>query len=72
MAKHLPRALSVLVSWNPLPHALRHTFAVHSLKQGTSVEVLQKALGLVDRKATAVYVELARGEMDRQLQEHAL
>lgn len=51
---------------------LRHTFAVHSLKQGTSLAVLQKVLGHADRKTTALYQDLARVEMDRQLQEHAL
>ena len=53
-------------------HSLRQTFATHSVKRGTSLDVLQKALGHADRKTTAVYVDLARGEMDRQLQENAL
>src|SRR3954452_62272 len=39
---------------------------------GTSLEVLQKVLGHASRKTTSVYVELARAEMDRQLQENAL
>ena len=53
-------------------HTLRHTFAVHTLKKGTGLDVLQKALGHARRKTTTVYVEPARSEMDRQLQEHAL
>jgi site-specific recombinase XerD len=51
---------------------LRHTFAVHQLKQGTELGVLQKVLGHASPKTTTVYVELARNEMGRQLQEHAL
>jgi integrase/recombinase XerD len=51
---------------------LRHTFAVHTLKQGTGLGVLQKVLGHADRKTTAVYEDLARDEMGQQLQEHAL
>jgi site-specific recombinase XerD len=42
------------------------------VKQGTSVRVVQKVLGHASQKTTSVYVELAREEMDRQLQEHAL
>jgi site-specific recombinase XerD len=51
---------------------LRHTFAVHTLRRGTGLAVLQKVLGHASRKTAVVYVELAREEMDRQLQEHAL
>jgi integrase len=39
---------------------------------GTSVKVVQKVLGHASRKTTSVYAELARKEMDRQLQENAL
>jgi site-specific recombinase XerD len=53
-------------------HSLRHTFATHSVKRGTSTEVLQKALGNASPKTVEVYKDLARVEMDRQLQEHAL
>ncbi|WP_448620066.1 tyrosine-type recombinase/integrase [Geodermatophilus sp. URMC 65] len=51
--------------------SLRATFAVHTLRQGTSQKVLQQALG-VSRWTAAGYAEQARVEMDRQLQEHAL
>jgi site-specific recombinase XerD len=53
-------------------HPLRHTFAVHTLKRGTSTEVLQRVLGHASEKTMKVYVELAREEMDRQLQVNAL
>jgi integrase/recombinase XerD len=53
-------------------HSLRHTFAVHSLKMGTDIDVLQKVLGHASPKSLTVYLDLARDELDRQLQEHAL
>jgi hypothetical protein len=37
-----------------------------------SLDVLQQALGNASPEPNAVYLELARVEMDRQLQEHAL
>jgi site-specific recombinase XerD len=58
--------------WGASVRSLRHTFATHSVKRGTSVKVVQKVLGHASRKTTSVYVELAREEMDRQLQENAL
>jgi hypothetical protein len=54
--------------WGASVRSLRHTFATHSVKRGTSVRVVQKVLGHASRKTTSVYVELAREEMDRQLQ----
>jgi integrase len=36
------------------------------------LDVLQKVLGHASRKITAVYVDPAREEMDKQLQENAL
>jgi site-specific recombinase XerD len=58
--------------WGASVRSLRHTFATHTVKSGTSVGVVQKVLGHASRKTTGVYVELAREEMDRQLQENAL
>jgi site-specific recombinase XerD len=40
-------------------HTLRHTFTVHTLKQGTSLRVSQQALGISQKVAT-LYLDLAR------------
>lgn len=51
---------------------LRHTFAAHSLAKGTSVETIQRALGLASPAGVAEYVEAARVLMDEALQRNAL
>jgi integrase/recombinase XerD len=51
--------------------SLRATFAIHTLRQGTSQKVLRDVLD-VSRWTAADYAEQARLEMDRQLEEHAL
>jgi len=51
---------------------LRHTFAAHSLAKGTSVETMQRALGLASPAGVAEYVEAARALMDAALQRNAL
>jgi integrase/recombinase XerD len=51
---------------------LRHTFAVHTLKKGTGLDVLQKVLGHASVKTTGMYTEPARDEMNKQLEENAL
>lgn len=53
-------------------HSLRHTFATHQLRRGTKLSIIQQALGHEDPKTTAIYVHLAREEMDRELQAGAL
>jgi site-specific recombinase XerD len=53
-------------------HPLRHSFATHHVRQGTSLHVLQEALGHASLETTSIYVHLARGLMDEQLQAHAL
>lgn len=53
-------------------HSLRHTFGTHTVKRGTQLRVVQEALGHASLKTTSLYVQLAREDMDRQLQEHAL
>jgi len=51
---------------------LRHTFAAHSLAKGTSVETMQRSLGLASPTGVEGYVEAARALMDEQLQRNAL
>ncbi len=51
---------------------LRHTFAAHSLAKGTSVETMQRALGLASPAGVDGYVAAARELMDEQLQRNAL
>jgi len=53
-------------------HSLRHTFATQSVKRGTKLPVVQAVLGHANLATTSIYVALAREDMDRQLQEHAL
>ncbi len=54
-------------------HSLRHTFGTHQVIKGTALQTIEETLGNVQGSdATAQYVDLARQEMDRQLQEGAL
>ena len=51
---------------------LRHTFAAHSLAKGTTIEVMQKALGLASPTSIEDYLDAARQLMDVELQRNAL
>jgi site-specific recombinase XerD len=42
------------------------------VKKGTKLDVVRKALGHASLKTTSIYVDLAREEMDRELQQNAL
>ncbi len=53
-------------------HTLRHTFGTHSVKRGTRLKVVQEILGHASLDTTTIYVSLAREDMNRQLQDHAL
>jgi site-specific recombinase XerD len=53
-------------------HTLRHTFAKEHVKRGTRLPVVQKALGHESLQTTSIYVDLAREEMDKALQQNAL
>jgi site-specific recombinase XerD len=53
-------------------HALRHTFATHMVRKGTHLAVVQKAMGHESLDTTSIYIDLAREQMDKELQENAL
>ena len=53
-------------------HSLRHTFGTQSVKRGTKLRIVQEVLGHASLETTSIYVGLAREDMDRELQEHAL
>jgi integrase/recombinase XerC len=53
-------------------HTLRHTFATHTIKKETKLEVVRQALGHESLETTSIYVHLAREMMDKELQENAL
>jgi integrase len=44
------------------PHALRHTFGVHSAMEGVPLTTLKKWLGHANLKTTAIYAELCDAE----------
>jgi site-specific recombinase XerD len=54
------------------PHSLRHTFATHNVRKGTSLASLRAALGHENLATTSLYVGLAREQMDLELQKNAL
>lgn len=57
---------------NASVHTLRHTFATHQVKSGTKPDIIRQALGHSSLATTSIYVSLAREEMDKELQAHAL
>ncbi len=57
---------------NASVHSLRHTFATHMVKRGTSLKVVQAALGHESLETTEIYISLARDQMDKELQRNAL
>lgn len=53
-------------------HTLRHTFGTIHTAKGTDLRTVQEMMGHADLKTTSVYVSLAKKEMKRALQDHAL
>ena len=45
------------------PHVLRHSFAIHCIKRGMSVERLQKVLGHQSPITTSVYLQFSLGDL---------
>lgn len=54
------------------PHALRHTFATHMVKSGAQLRSIQEMLGHTDLKTTSIYISLAREQLEKDVQRHAL
>ena len=50
------------------PHTFRHSFAVHCLKQGMNIRVLQKILGHKDLATAAVYLDLIEEDVIEEFQ----
>jgi site-specific recombinase XerD len=53
-------------------HSLRHTFGTHMARKGVHLHVLRKVMGHESLDTTSIYVDLARAQMDKELQENAL
>lgn len=53
-------------------HSLRHTFGTHMARKGTHLDVIRKAMGHESLDTTSIYIDLAREQMDKELQENAL
>jgi len=54
------------------PHTLRHTFGTHMVKSGANLRSVQEMMGHSDLKTTSRYIALAREQMDKDMQTHAL
>lgn len=54
------------------PHTLRHTFGTHMVRAGANLRSVQEMMGHSDLKTTSRYVSLARQQMDKDIQSHAL
>jgi len=48
------------------PHMLRHSYAVHCIKSGMNVRVLQKILGHNELSTTAVYLDLVADDLKEE------
>jgi len=53
-------------------HSLRHTFGTTMAKNKVSLPVVQEMMGHESLDTTRHYVQLAREQMDKEIQEHAL
>jgi site-specific recombinase XerD len=53
-------------------HILRHTFAVHGLKVGRSLAMIQRALGHTNIKTTTIYLSLVPDDVIEDAKKHPL
>jgi len=58
----LVRKSGVSVSYQG-PHCLRHSFAVHLLKNGTPLKIIGDILGHRTAESTSMYLRLATGDL---------
>ncbi len=59
----LLRAVSREVGFRVHPHLLRHSIAVHLLRRGTDIRMIQEFLGHADLDTTKVYLRLVPGQL---------
>lgn len=57
---------------NTHPHTLRHTYAVHGLKAGWNLRILQKALGHESLTTTQIYLDITDEDMADVMRRHPL
>lgn len=55
--------LSKIIGVHMYPHLLRHSWAVHSLRQGIDIHVIQEILGHAQLSSTCVYLRLVPGHL---------
>ncbi len=57
---------------NVYPHMLRHSFAVHCLKEGMNLRTVQKMLGHSSLTTTQIYLDLTGEDIKKDYENHPL
>jgi len=63
MPGRLLTALSREIGFRVHPHLLRHSIAVHLLRRGTDIRMIQEFLGHADLNTTKIYLRLVPGQL---------
>jgi len=50
------------------PHTLRHSYAIHSIKRGMDLRVLQMILGHTSLSITAIYLQFRTEDLKREME----